>query len=154
MGEFAAGGRAGRPGAGSRRRPSTSPSHRGGLEAVPEELGPLAGLVPALVELREYAVPEARADTIEDFIEQAYTQAYLPLPRECRERYAHANDVPIDRRDRDAKLPAPPTPCTTDVAHALEGPAVSRRPKLLERVARRMQEGWGHRPRPSSTRTT
>ncbi|MFD3950280.1 HEAT repeat domain-containing protein [Streptomyces albidoflavus] len=254
----------------------------GGLEAVPEELGPLAGLVPVLVELREYAVPEARADTIEDFIERAHTQAYLPLPRELltgllreggavvlfdgldevfdpgtraamarrvtafaakypkcrvvvtsreygyqshefasadfcqlmledltreqveefvrrwyraaypddrqlaerridrmlgavrdvgsvgelagnpllltilaaigqsrtiprerREMYAHAIEVLIERWDRDAKLLAPPTPCTTDVAHALEGLTVSRRLKLLERVARRMQEGVG-----------
>ncbi|RZD68491.1 histidine kinase [Streptomyces albidoflavus] len=254
----------------------------GGLEAVPEELGPLEGLVPVLVELREYAVPEAWADTIEEFIERAHTQAYLPLPRELltgllqdgeavvlfdgldevfdpgrraamarritafaakypqcrvivtsreygyqshefvnadfcqlmledltreqveefvrrwyraaypddpqlaerridrmlgavrdvgsvgelagnpllltilaaigqsrtiprerREMYAHAIEVLIERWDRDAKLLAPPTPCTTDVAHALEGLTVSRRLKLLERVARRMQEGVG-----------
>ncbi|MFE6719959.1 HEAT repeat domain-containing protein [Streptomyces albidoflavus] len=254
----------------------------GGLEAVPEELAPLEGLVPVLVELREYAVPEARADTIEDFIERAHEQAYLPLPRELltgllreggavvlfdgldevfdpatraamarrvtafaakypkcrvvvtsreygyqshefasadfcqlmledltreqveefvrrwyraaypddpqlaerridrmlgavrdvgsvgelagnpllltilaaigqsrtiprerREMYAHAIEVLIERWDRDAKLLAPPTPRTTDVAHALEGLTVSRRLKLLERVARRMQEGVG-----------
>ncbi|MFD4306081.1 HEAT repeat domain-containing protein [Streptomyces albidoflavus] len=254
----------------------------GGLEAVPEELGPLEGLVPVLVELREYAVPEAWADTIEEFIERAHTQAYLPLPRELltgllqdgeavvlfdgldevfdpgrraamarritafaakypqcrvivtsreygyqshefasadfcqlmledltreqveefvrrwyraaypddpqlaerridrmlgavrdvgsvgelagnpllltilaaigqsrtiprerREMYAHAIEVLIERWDRDAKLLAPPTPRTTDVAHALEGLTVSRRLKLLERVARRMQEGVG-----------
>ncbi|MDI3346657.1 HEAT repeat domain-containing protein [Streptomyces sp. AJ-1] len=254
----------------------------GGLEAVPEELAPLEGLVPVLVELREYAVPEAWGDTVEDFIERAHTQAYLPLPRELltgllqdgeavvlfdgldevfdpgrraamarritafaakypqcrvivtsreygyqshefasadfcqlmledltreqveefvrrwyraaypddrqlaerridrmlgavrdvgsvgelagnpllltilaaigqsrtiprerREMYAHAIEVLIERWDRDAKLLAPPTPCTTDVAHALEGLTVSRRLKLLERVARRMQEGVG-----------
>ncbi|MEW1667135.1 HEAT repeat domain-containing protein [Streptomyces albidoflavus] len=254
----------------------------GGLEAVPEELAPLEGLVPVLVELREYAVPEAWADTIEEFIERAHTQAYLPLPRELltgllqdgeavvlfdgldevfdpgrraamarritafaakyprcrvivtsreygyqshefasadfcqlmledltreqveefvrrwyraaypddrqlaerridrmlgavrdvgsvgelagnpllltilaaigqsrtiprerREMYAHAIEVLIERWDRDAKLLAPPTPRTTDVAHALEGLTVSRRLKLLERVARRMQEGVG-----------
>ncbi|MGX1710279.1 HEAT repeat domain-containing protein [Streptomyces albidoflavus] len=254
----------------------------GGLEAVPEELGPLEGLVPVLVELREYAVPEAWGDTVEDFIERAHTQAYLPLPRELltrllqdgeavvlfdgldevfdpgrraamarritafaakypqcrvivtsreygyqshefasadfcqlmledltreqveefvrrwyrsaypddpqlaerridrmlgavrdvgsvgelagnpllltilaaigqsrtiprerREMYAHAIEVLIERWDRDAKLLDPPTPCTTDVAHALEGLTVSRRLKLLERVARRMQEGVG-----------
>ncbi|MER8258273.1 HEAT repeat domain-containing protein [Streptomyces albidoflavus] len=254
----------------------------GGLEAVPEELGPLEGLVPVLVELREYAVPEAWGDTLEDFIERAHTQAYLPMPRELltrllqdgeavvlfdgldevfdpgrraamarritafaakypqcrvivtsreygyqshefvnadfcqlmledltreqveefvrrwyraaypddpqlaerridrmlgavrdvgsvgelagnpllltilaaigqsrtiprerREMYAHAIEVLIERWDRDAKLLAPPTPCTTDVAHALEGLTVSRRLKLLERVARRMQEGVG-----------
>lgn len=265
----------------------------GGLEAVLEELGPLEGLVPVLVELREYAVPEAWGDTVEDFIERAHTQAYLPLPRELltrllqdgeavvlfdgldevfdpgrragmarritafaakypqcrvivtsreygyqshefvnadfcqlmledltreqveefvrrwyraaypddpqlaerridrmlgavrdvgsvgelagnpllltilaaigqsrtiprerREMYAHAIEVLIERWDRDAKLLAPPTPCTTDVAHALEGLTVSRRLKLLERVARRMQEGSAHRPGPSSTTTT
>ncbi|EFE83114.1 predicted protein [Streptomyces albidoflavus] len=254
----------------------------GGLEAVPEELAPLEGLVPVLVELREYAVPEAWGDTLEDFIERAHTQAYLPLPRELltrllqdgeavvlfdgldevfdpgrraamarritafaakypqcrvivtsreygyqshefvnadfcqlmledltreqveefvrrwyraaypddpqlaerridrmlgavrdvgsvgelagnpllltilaaigqsrtiprerREMYAHAIEVLIERWDRDAKLLDPPTPCTTDVAHALEGLTVSRRLKLLERVARRMQEGVG-----------
>ncbi|NEC95675.1 NACHT domain-containing protein [Streptomyces albidoflavus] len=254
----------------------------GGLEAVPEELAPLEGLVPVLVELREYAVPEAWGDTVEDFIERAHTQAYLPLPRELltgllqdgeavvlfdgldevfdpgrraamarritafaakypqcrvivtsreygyqshefvnadfcqlmledltreqveefvrrwyraaypddrqlaerridrmlgavrdvgsvgelagnpllltilaaigqsrtiprerREMYAHAIEVLIERWDRDAKLLDPPTPCTTDVAHALEGLTVSRRLKLLERVARRMQEGVG-----------
>ncbi|MEU2313178.1 HEAT repeat domain-containing protein [Streptomyces albidoflavus] len=254
----------------------------GGLEAVPEELAPLEGLVPVLVELREYAVPEARADTIEDFIERAHEQAYLPLPRELltgllreggavvlfdgldevfdpgtraamarrvtafaakypkcrvvvtsreygyqshefasadfrqlmledltreqveefvrrwyraaypddpqlaerridrmlgavrdvgsvgelagnpllltilaaigqsrtiprerREMYDHAIEVLIERWDKDAKLLAPPAPCTADVAHALEGLTVSRRRKLLERVARRMQEGVG-----------
>ncbi|AXQ55539.1 HEAT repeat domain-containing protein [Streptomyces koyangensis] len=254
----------------------------GGLEAVPEELARLEGLVPVLVELREYAVPEAWSDTLEDFIERAHVQAYLPLPRELltgllreggavvlfdgldevfdpatraamarrvtafaakypkcrvvvtsreygyqshefvsadfcqlmledltreqveefvrrwyraaypddpqlaerridrmlgavrdvgsvgelagnpllltilaaigqsrtiprerREMYAHAIEVLIERWDRDAKLLAPPTPCTTDVAHALEGLTVSRRLKLLERVARRMQEGVG-----------
>ncbi|MGA5429151.1 HEAT repeat domain-containing protein [Streptomyces koyangensis] len=254
----------------------------GGLEAIPEELARLEGLVPVLVELREYAVPEAWGHTLEDFIERAHVQAYLPLPRELlagllreggavvlfdgldevfdpatraamarrvtafaakypkcrvvvtsreygyqshefvsadfcqlmledltreqveefvrrwyraaypddpqlaerridrmlgavrdvgsvgelagnpllltilaaigqsrtiprerREMYAHAIEVLIERWDRDAKLLAPPTPCTTDVAHALEGLTVSRRLKLLERVARRMQEGVG-----------
>ncbi|MFI8908362.1 HEAT repeat domain-containing protein [Streptomyces albidoflavus] len=254
----------------------------GGLEAVPEELAPLEGLVPVLVELREYAVPEAWGDTLEDFIERAHEQAYLPLPRELltrllregeavvlfdgldevfdpgrraamarritafaakypqcrvivtsreygyqshefvnadfcqlmmedltreqveefvrrwyraaypddpqlaerridrmlgavrdvgsvgelagnpllltilaaigqsrtiprerREMYAHAIEVLIERWDRDAKLLAPPSPRTTDVAYALEGLTVSRRLKLLERVAPRMQEGVG-----------
>ncbi|MFJ8845312.1 NACHT domain-containing protein, partial [Streptomyces cyaneofuscatus] len=65
------------------------------------------------------------------------------IPRERREVYAHAIDVLVERWDRDAKFLTPPAPPTSDVAHALEGLTAGRRLKLLERIARAMQEGAG-----------
>ncbi|MFE1545756.1 NACHT domain-containing protein, partial [Streptomyces microflavus] len=65
------------------------------------------------------------------------------IPRERREVYAHAIDVLVERWDKDAKFLTPPTPPTSDVAHALEGLTAGRRLKLLERIARAMQEGAG-----------
>ncbi|MFD3755448.1 NACHT domain-containing protein [Streptomyces cyaneofuscatus] len=63
------------------------------------------------------------------------------IPRERREVYAHAIDVLVERWDKDAKFLTPPAPPTSDVAHALEGLTAGRRLKLLERIARAMQEG-------------
>ncbi|MGW5990291.1 HEAT repeat domain-containing protein [Streptomyces anulatus] len=65
------------------------------------------------------------------------------IPRERREVYAHAIDVLVERWDKDAKFLTPPSPPTSDVAHALEGLTAGRRLKLLERIARAMQEGAG-----------
>ncbi|WP_228183854.1 HEAT repeat domain-containing protein [Streptomyces anulatus] len=65
------------------------------------------------------------------------------IPRERREVYAHAIDVLVERWDKDAKFLTPPSPPTSDVAHALEGLTAGRRVKLLERIARAMQEGAG-----------
>ncbi|MFF2737895.1 NACHT domain-containing protein, partial [Streptomyces cyaneofuscatus] len=65
------------------------------------------------------------------------------IPRERREVYAHAIDVLVERWDKDAKFLTPPAPPTSDVAHALEGLTAGRRLKLLERIARAMQEGAG-----------
>ncbi|MFE1521379.1 HEAT repeat domain-containing protein [[Kitasatospora] papulosa] len=65
------------------------------------------------------------------------------IPRERREVYAHAIDVLVERWDKDAKFLAPPAPPTSDVAHALGGLTAGRRLKLLERIARTMQDGAG-----------
>ncbi|WP_299542462.1 NACHT domain-containing NTPase, partial [uncultured Streptomyces sp.] len=65
------------------------------------------------------------------------------IPRERRAVYAHAINVLIERWDRDAKFLKAPDPPTNDVAHALEGLTADRRLKLLERIARTMQEGAG-----------
>ncbi|MFC8452135.1 HEAT repeat domain-containing protein [Kitasatospora sp. NPDC057223] len=70
------------------------------------------------------------------------------IPRERREVYAHAVEVLIERWDKEAKFLKPPSPVGAEAAAALEWLDVSRRLMLLERVARRMQEGAG---RPAGT---
>ncbi|MFF8769166.1 HEAT repeat domain-containing protein [Kitasatospora sp. NPDC015120] len=70
------------------------------------------------------------------------------IPRERREVYAHAVEVLISRWDKDAKFLTPQYPANAEAAQALEWLNTSRRLKLLERVARRMQNGTG---KPSGT---
>ncbi|MFF2349013.1 HEAT repeat domain-containing protein [Kitasatospora sp. NPDC058115] len=65
------------------------------------------------------------------------------IPRERREVYAHAVEVLISRWDKDAKFLTPQSPSNAEAAQALEWLNTSRRLKLLERVARRMQNGTG-----------
>ncbi|WP_188309579.1 NACHT domain-containing protein [Streptomyces sp. CBMA123] len=70
------------------------------------------------------------------------------IPRERREVYAHAIEVLVGRWDKDAKFLTAPTPANPEAAQALEWLNTSRRLKLLERIARRMQNGVG---RPAGT---
>lgn len=53
----------------------------GALEELPGELGGLAGLVPVVVELRQYAQARWRERTIEDFLEQVDQQDRMCLTR-------------------------------------------------------------------------
>ncbi|MFE7560818.1 NACHT domain-containing protein [Kitasatospora sp. NPDC057500] len=70
------------------------------------------------------------------------------IPRERREVYAHAVEVLIEQWDRDAKFLDPHAPVTGEAAQALEWLNVDKRLKVLQRIARRMQEGAG---RPAGT---
>ncbi|MFD9591953.1 NACHT domain-containing protein, partial [Kitasatospora sp. NPDC059973] len=70
------------------------------------------------------------------------------IPRERREVYAHAVEVLIEQWDRDAKFLAPHSPVAGEAAQALEWLNVDKRLKVLQRIARRMQEGAG---RPAGT---
>ncbi|MEU3495330.1 NACHT domain-containing protein, partial [Kitasatospora cineracea] len=70
------------------------------------------------------------------------------IPRERREVYAHAVEVLIEQWDRDAKFLDPHSSVTGEAAQALEWLNVDRRLKVLQRIARRMQEGAG---RPAGT---
>ncbi|RKE19609.1 HEAT repeat protein [Streptomyces sp. TLI_171] len=65
------------------------------------------------------------------------------IPRERREVYAHAVEVLIEQWDKDAKFLTPHSPATGEAAQALEWLNVDRRLKVLQRIARRMQEGAG-----------
>ncbi|MFD8754632.1 NACHT domain-containing protein [Kitasatospora sp. NPDC059577] len=70
------------------------------------------------------------------------------IPRERREVYAHAVEVLIEQWDKDAKFLTPHSPVTGEAAQALEWLNVDKRLKVLQRIARRMQEGAG---RPAGT---
>ncbi|MEU5385609.1 NACHT domain-containing protein [Kitasatospora cineracea] len=70
------------------------------------------------------------------------------IPRERREVYAHAVEVLIEQWDRDAKFLDPHSSVTGEAAQALEWLNVDKRLKVLQRIARRMQEGAG---RPAGT---
>ncbi|WP_327676733.1 HEAT repeat domain-containing protein [Kitasatospora sp. NBC_00458] len=70
------------------------------------------------------------------------------IPRERREVYAHAVEVLIERWDKDAKFLTAPAPANAEAAQALEWLNTNRRIKLLERIARHMQDGAG---RPAGT---
>ncbi|MFD9687787.1 HEAT repeat domain-containing protein [Kitasatospora sp. NPDC059088] len=65
------------------------------------------------------------------------------IPRERREVYAHAVQVLIERWDKEAKFLAAPFPAAAEAVTALEWLNVNQRVLLLERIARRMQEGAG-----------
>ncbi|MDW4900227.1 HEAT repeat domain-containing protein [Streptomyces californicus] len=53
----------------------------GGLSETPPALKPLDGLVPVLVELRQYAQPHWRERTIEEFLDHVHVQERMGLPR-------------------------------------------------------------------------
>ncbi|MFD4657095.1 HEAT repeat domain-containing protein [Kitasatospora sp. NPDC058444] len=57
----------------------------GALEELPAELGELAGLVPVVVELRQYAQEQWRDRTIEDFLEHVDRQDRMCLTRSVLE---------------------------------------------------------------------
>ncbi|WP_190215883.1 NACHT domain-containing protein, partial [Kitasatospora indigofera] len=54
----------------------------GGLREMPSELVGLAGIVPVVVELRQYAATSWRERTFEDFLEHIHTQERMRLPRQ------------------------------------------------------------------------
>ncbi|MFI5531036.1 HEAT repeat domain-containing protein [Kitasatospora sp. NPDC051853] len=62
------------------------------------------------------------------------------IPRERRKVYEHAIEVLIGRWDRDAKFLKLPGPVDTEAARAVEWLTTARRFRLLERIARRMQD--------------
>ncbi|MGW4647307.1 NACHT domain-containing protein [Kitasatospora sp. NPDC004289] len=70
------------------------------------------------------------------------------IPRERRKVYEHAVEVLIGRWDRDAKFLTPPGPTDAEAARAVEWLTTARRFRLLERIARRMQDSAD---RPSGT---
>ncbi|MFB9371269.1 NACHT domain-containing protein [Kitasatospora albolonga] len=70
------------------------------------------------------------------------------IPRERRKVYEHAIEVLIGRWDRDAKFLNAPGPADAEAARAVEWLTTSRRLRLLERIARRMQDSAD---RPSGT---
>ncbi|MFD0263177.1 HEAT repeat domain-containing protein [Kitasatospora indigofera] len=65
----------------------------GGLREMPSELVGLAGMVPVVVELRQYAAPRWRERTFEDFLEHVQVQERMCLPRQTLVELLHEGRV-------------------------------------------------------------